>query len=262
MKLSVQGLAPFLNKPDIPNKIIVHDVLGSTNEHAKELARSGTEHGTIVIAERQTDGKGRHGRKFFSPPGHGIYMSLILDPKSLCFPQMLTTPFAAVAVCEAIEAVSDTRPLIKWVNDILIDRKKVCGILTEAVILPNDSRSQMLVLGIGINFSVPETGFPEDLSRIAGSVFMSPDPPVTREVLAAEIINRVLDPREMRDSRGIIREYKRRLMMIGEKIMVIGMGESYGAKAIDIDDAGRLIVENSSGELIFLSSGEISVRNI
>ena len=259
--ISAQGMIPFLRDGSFSGNIFVYDSLGSTNEHAKELARSGAEHGTIVIARSQTSGKGRRGRSFFSPPGHGIYMSLILHPPRLLYAQAFTTIFAAVAVCEAIEAVSGTRPRIKWVNDIFIDGKKVCGILTETVADSNNTGKQLIILGIGINFSVPETGFPEDLSQVAGAIFASPDIPVTKDRLAAQVANLILASQTFYSEKELLQEYRKRLLMLGEKILVVGSSESYEAVAIDIDDAGHLLVENETGNILRLSSGEISIRN-
>jgi len=253
-------MRPYLIDDSLFDKITVHMSVGSTNDLTKELARQGAEHGTVIFAESQTAGKGRRGRSFFSPPGQGIYMSMVLKPDRHSFDRSLTTPFAAVAVCEAIEAVSDIAPQIKWVNDVFADGRKVCGILTEAVTLYDGT--QHLVLGIGINFSRPDTGFPAEISASAGAVFNKPDPPVTRSRLAAEILNRVLiQPPDYSDSQ-MLRKYRRRMMMLGQTVVVTGAGESYEAVALDIDSEARLIVRNNAGETIYLSSGEISVRSL
>jgi len=252
-------MIPYLRDNSISDKILVYDSLDSTNEYAKKLARSEAGHGTIVIAESQTSGKGRHGRKFFSPPGHGIYMSMILHPRKHRLDPALTTPFAAVAVCEAIEAVSGSEPRIKWVNDVFIDGKKVCGILAESVTDPNIPGYQLIILGIGINFSCPETGFPDSLHQVAGAIFTS-STSVTRDRLAAEVANRILSPQSTHSENQIIEKYRARLLMLGKKIMVAGSDESYEATAIDIDDSGRLIVQKETGETVSLFSGEISIR--
>jgi BirA family biotin operon repressor/biotin-[acetyl-CoA-carboxylase] ligase len=250
-------MAPYLNE-NIPVNIHVFGCLESTNKTAKEMAISGAGHGTVIIADSQTAGKGRYGRSFYSPPKHGIYMSILLHPARLCFstPTLLTA-FAAVSVCEAIEAVTDKTPLIKWVNDVFVDGKKVCGILTEAVADYESGNTQWIVAGIGINLSTP--AFPDDLRHIAGSVLDAGTVPVTRNRLASEVINRFVGG--CGGEREMLADYKRRLFMLGKPVMVAGVNESYEAVAVDIDGSGRLIVKKGNGETLSLSSGEITIRN-
>ena len=255
--LSVQGIIPFLTKREIADMIFVYPSLESTNKTAKEMAISEAGHGTVVIADCQTAGRGRYGRSFYSPPASGIYMSLVLHPEQLGFhTPTLITSFAAVAVCEAIEAISEKKPQIKWVNDIFLDGKKVCGISTEAVTDYESGNVQWVVVGIGINFN--ESDFPEDLRQIAGAIFT--DPPTTRNHLAGEVINHMVNwqcgEKEMLD------KYKKRLMMLGERIYVTGIKTAYEAEAVGIDDIGRLIVKKDDGQIDLLYSGEISIRSM
>jgi len=259
--ISVQGISPYLSTEDSSEKIFVYDSLESTNKTAKEMAISGAKHGTVIIADNQTAGRGRYDRKFFSPPGHGVYMSLIIHPSRMWFetPTLLTI-FAAVSVCETIESMTNMKPQVKWVNDIFLEGKKICGILTEAVFDMESGNIQWIVIGIGINFSTPSIDFPDDLQKIAGPVFAYGNPTCTRNQLIAGIINRMVSPDIQRSEKQIIEEYRQRLMMIGKKIKVIGLGEPYEAIALDIDDLGGLIVEKDTGEIISLSAGEISVR--
>jgi BirA family biotin operon repressor/biotin-[acetyl-CoA-carboxylase] ligase len=253
--LSVAGMLPFL--ADKNAEIHVHDVLESTNKSAKEKALSGAKHGTVIIAEQQTAGKGRYGRSFHSPPGSGLYVSLILHPAQLKFTTpTLITAFAAVSVCEAIEAVSCKKPQIKWVNDVFINGRKICGILTEAVTDFESGGTQWVVVGIGINFTSAD--FPEELREIAGAVFEGEDKPqVTRNRLCAELINRMASP----ENQGkMLEKYKQRMFMLGSRISVISAAETYEAVAVDIDESGRLIIRKDNGEILPLSSGEISVK--
>ena len=259
--ISVKEITSYLQDYNMSNKIIAFSSLDSTNEHAKKLARAKAEHGTVIISNSQTAGKGRHGRSFYSPADNGIYMSLILCPNRIGFSQALITPFAAVAICNAIESVSSVKPRVKWVNDIFMNGRKVCGILTESVADTHNAASFAIVLGIGINHCVPETGFPKDIIHVAGAVFANPNPLVTREQLASEVIKRVLFARPEPQDEEILREYKQRMLMLGEKISVKEPNQSYNAIALDIDGLGRLIVLNDAGETICLSSGEISVRS-
>jgi len=248
-------MLPFLPGGETAGKIFLHATIGSTSDTAKEMAVTGAEHGTIVIAEHQTAGRGRHGRSFYSPGAQGIYMSLILSPAHLGLSlPTLVTAFAAVVVCETIETICAKTPQIKWVNDVFLDGKKICGILTEAV-------GEWVVVGIGINFSTAQADLPEDLRGIAGAIFSSGNPSVSRNRLAGEVISRILagqpDGREK-----LLEKYKQRLMMLGKKVLVTGAAQPYEATALDIDDTGRLIVRKDTGEVLSLNSGEISIRGV
>ena len=259
--ISVQGILPYLSIEDFSNKIFVYDSLESTNKTAKEMAISGAKHGTIVIANNQTAGRGRYDRKFYSPSGHGVYMSLIIHPSRMWFetPTLLTI-FAAVSVCEAIESITNKEPQVKWVNDIFLEGKKICGILTEAVLDLESGNIQWIVIGIGVNFSTPSIDFPQELQKIAGSVFPDGNSICTRNQLIAEITNRMVSPEKQCNEKQIIEKYRQRLMMIGKKITITGLGDPYEAIALDIDDLGGLIVEKDTGEIVSLSAGEISVK--
>jgi len=260
--LSVQGMLPFLSNKKISDLINIYSVLESTNKTAKELAISGAKHGTIIMADCQTIGAGRYHRNFFSPSGHGIYMSFILRPRQWHWIPVptLVTSYAAVSVCEAIEITTEKKPQIKWVNDIFINGKKISGILTEAITDYESGNIQWIVVGIGINFTMPATGFPENIKHIAGPLFSEDKPAITRNQLAAEIANRILNIENNCDNNTMLAEYKKRLMMIGKKVIVTGLDEPFEAMAVDIDETGRLIVKKDSGDIISLLSGEISIN--
>jgi len=268
--LSVQGMLPYLKKElphitcgDFSERIFIYDKLESTNITAREMITAGDgEHGSVVIADFQTAGKGRCGKSFYSPAGHGIYISFILDPLQLGFnTPTLITAFAAVAVCEAIEEVTGKTPQIKWVNDIFLDRRKVCGILTESVICPEEAIPKSIVLGIGINFSTPASAFPKELQNIAGSLFGEEKPVVTRNNLAVTLINRILFSKYHNNEDKMLKQYRKRMFLLGKIVFVEEPDGKYEATAVDIDDIGRLIVEKDNGELLMLSSGEVSIRN-
>jgi BirA family biotin operon repressor/biotin-[acetyl-CoA-carboxylase] ligase len=259
--LSMQGILPYLSQKELSDRIFVYDTLESTNKTAKEMAIAKAPHGTVILADSQTAGTGRYDRSFFSPPGQGIYMSFVLYPEQLGFTApTLATSFAAVAVCEAMEAITDKKPKIKWVNDIFLDGKKICGILTEAVTDFESGGVQWIVVGIGINFSTSPEAFPEELRQIAGAIFHEGDTPPTRNHLAAEIVNRIAPPANQYDEKTVLAKYKERLSMLVEDILVTQMGNTYTATAMDIDEIGRLIIKKDSGEVLSLAAGEISVR--
>lgn len=260
--ISIPGIKPFLSERSqfYANKIQVHKSLESTNKTAKEMAVAGAEHGTIIIADCQTMGRGRYSRNFFSPSGGGLYMSIVLRPEAMHFKNPTSvTAFAAVSVCEAIESISTKVPRIKWVNDIFIDGKKVCGILTEAVTDFESGGLDWVVLGIGINVHTRTEDFPCDLQSIATSIYPDEKMSGMRNRLSAEIINRILGFETLPSETEIFEKYKKRLMVLGKKITVIQNQVEYKATAIDVDSVGHLVVKNESGERITLSSGEIRI---
>ena len=259
--LSIPGIMPFLSEKSQPyaNKIRIYKSLESTNKTAKEMAIAGAAHGTVIISDCQTMGRGRYSRNFFSPAG-GLYMSLVLRPEGLRFDNPTSvTAFAAVVVCEAIECVCQKEPEIKWVNDIFLDGKKVCGILTEAVTDFESGELDWIVLGIGINVSTRTEEFPAELQSSATSLYPDEKMPGVRNKLAAQIINRILGFEIPPKEPEIFEKYKKRLMVLGKKITVIQNQTEFRATAMDIDSAGHLIVKKESGEIISLSSGEIRI---
>lgn len=259
--VSIQGIKPFLSPQSklYAENIKIYKTLESTNKTAKEMAVAGAEHGTVIIADSQTKGRGRYSRSYFSPSG-GLYMSIILRPEVLNFENPTSvTAFAAVAVCEAIESISEKTPKIKWVNDILVAGKKVCGILTEAVTDLESGSLDWIVLGIGINVYIKTEDFPDDLQTSATSIFPNEKMFGVRNKLSAEIINRILGYDITPMESEIFRKYKKRLAILGDQVTVIQNKNEYKATVIDIDAAGHLVVKNENGEIITVSSGEIRV---
>lgn len=244
------------------NKIFIYDTLDSTNSQAKRIALENAEHGTIVMALQQTGGRGRLGRSFFSPKS-GIYLSVIVKPTFDLSQSVLVTSAAAVAVAEAVEAVCGKNAQIKWVNDVYLDGKKICGILTEGITDFETGRIESLVIGIGVNTTVE--GFPKELLDTVGAV----EGDYSRSALAAEIISRTLHFAETIEDRTFIPSYKEKSMVLGKTIKVYKGGYPSGgpdgpagipARALSIDDDGGLVVLYSDGSSETLSTGEISVR--
>lgn len=258
--LSAQGIRKYLQPVCAGLELAVLPEVGSTNAVVREKAMAGAPEGCVVIAASQTDGRGRVGRRFFSPAGTGIYMSLLLRPPHASPRQAVKlTTMAAVAACEAIEAVSGEQAQIKWVNDIFVAGKKVSGILTEASFGLEDGFLEYAVLGIGINAYPPPGGFPEELEGIAGAVFRQPrDDGKNR--LAAGFLNRFMACYSAPEKSGYAGRYRSRSLVIGREIQVLSPGRSQKAVALDVDEECRLIVQYPDGRVESLSSGEISVR--
>lgn len=255
--ISKEGIAPFLKENYRNNNIIVYKTIGSTNDEAKLKALEAYPHGSVIIAETQTKGKGRMGRSFHSPAGTGIYMSFILRPKTDASNAVLLTTAAAVAVCRAIKSACDIKTKIKWLNDIYYNDKKICGILSEAVTNCETGMVESVVVGIGINF---KTEFSDDLKETAGSLYSCVKQPITRNHLIAEVINRMLDICENFMSHEFLSEYKEDSFVIGQDIVFLRNNLWHEAKAIDIANNGGLVVQYENGQMETLFSGEITIR--
>lgn len=259
--LSVEGMMPYLRGVE-PEHVYVYQSVESTNTTAKKMALEHAPHGTVVLAEEQTGGRGRMGRAFVSPKYRGIYLSILLRPRLSAEDALLITTAASVAVCRAIEQVAGQQAQIKWVNDIYVNQRKVCGILTEAVSDCESGGLESIIVGIGVNFSTPAEQFPEEIRQKAGSLFDSVPERVARNELAAAIINQTLLLCGELESRSFLEEYRRRSLVLGREVQVVRLGqEPYTAKAVGINDNGGLILERD-GQTELLQSGEVSIRGL
>lgn len=256
--ISKTGIKSYLKMP-VFNNITVFNRVDSTNKLLKELADNRAAEFTTVVAGTQTAGRGRYGRSFFSPSDTGIYLSLLLKPKNDAEKSTFITTAAAVAVCEAIEQLTDLKPGIKWVNDIFINGLKVCGILTEASFSVENNCFDYAVLGIGINIYTPSGGFPPELQSIAGSVLDKHRPDFRNKLIAAllDSFYRIYVS-EIPDE--YTEKYKSRCFVVGETVDVIRNGTTTVAKVTGIDSACRLELLFEDGHTDTLSSGEISVK--
>lgn len=243
-------------------RVLVCDHLPSTNLTAREMAADGAPDGTVIIAREQSAGRGRLGRSFYSPDGTGLYMSVILRRDLSASDALCLTPMAAVATAQAIEETIHRCADIKWVNDIYLDGKKVCGILTEGVVAPGSSRLDYAVIGIGVNITPPTGGFPEELKTIAGAILNgTEDADAIRLDLAERILYRLMLYLKLDDKQTIHEEYCKRSVVIGRQVTVhCGNVLPYEAQAIGIAPDYHLIVRTTDGRDVALDSGEISVR--
>lgn len=239
--------------------IFIHkNELESTNKYAKELAISGADEFTVVIADRQTGGYGRKGRSFSSPNGSGLYMSIILRPDISTDNTLLITPAAAVAVCRAIESFCKKECSIKWVNDIYIADKKVCGILAETG-FSGGAYLDYVILGIGINICEPEGGFDSSIKDIAGAICNSCTP-ASKEKLASMIVEEFKKYYSTLTEKAFWEEYKNKNFICNTDITVIQGDKQYSAYALDIDSDFKLLIKNEENDIIALDCGEVSVR--
>ena len=240
-----------------PAPVQLYDTLESTNRTAKLLALEGTAHGTLVLAGGQTAGRGRLGRSFASPAGKGVYCSVVLRPPLPAANAQTATIGAAVAVCRAVQMLCGLELAIKWVNDLYYKGKKVCGILTEAGTDLESGQLEWLVVGIGLNLITSPADWPEELARTAGSLYPGGPAPVSRAVLAGAIARELLS---LCPAFDCLDEYRARCFVPGHWVTVCTGAETYAAKALSIDDAGRLVVEREGGRQVALQHGEVSIR--
>ena len=239
----------------------VYPSISSTNTVLKGMAEEGAGEGLCLIAGEQTAGRGRRGRSFYSPPNSGIYMSILLRPAMQAVDATSITACAAVAVAEAIESLAPMEAGIMWVNDIYVDGRKVCGILTEASLDCESGQVNYLIVGIGINTRVPDAYFPEELRNIAGSAFGDKPIPELRCRLAAGVLDRLMQYYEKLADKAWFEEYRRRSLVLGKPVNILSPGrEPEKAEALDLDGDFALIVRTEAGELRRLNSGEVSIR--
>ena len=239
--------------------IIEYEELDSTNNEAKRLivaARTpdaqneNIPYGTVIKAKYQTAGRGRIGRSFFSPGPPSIYASFVLPPPARPAEQLITA-LAAVAVCEAIERTTSYKPGIKWINDVLADGKKICGILAESI-------PEAVILGIGININIEESDMPKELRAYAGSLRLDEEETAGLFGALVDFVFR-FTAAEGKEAASLMDEYRKRSVVTGKKITIIQGESKRPATALDISDDGALVVAYEDGSVGELRTGEISI---
>lgn len=253
-------IAKDLGTSLIGRHIVCHDAVNSTNLIAKELARRGAESGTVIVAESQGTGRGRLERRFFSPPGKGIWASVLLRPSFLPQDAPKCTLMAAVAVARAMEQFG-LRAEIKWPNDILHDGRKLVGILTE--MSAEMDRVNYVVIGIGINVNLAPEDFPEELRGIATSLMQMKGQPLPR-VAFLQTLLRAMDTLYADVQRTgfapVLAAWREYTVTLGRPVRVIGAaGETFDGTAADIDEDGALLVDTAAGRRRVLA-GDVSIR--
>jgi len=235
-------------------------VTDSTNLVLRRMAARGAAHGTAVLAETQTAGRGRLGRSFLSPTG-GVYLSVLLRPQ--VSPQELM-PLTALMAEAARQAVSDAcglAPGIKWVNDLVVNGKKLAGILTELSVSP-DGRADWAICGVGINCNAPADAFQPEVRQLCTGLSQCLGRPVDRSDLAGALLRRILEAAEFSDVPARMERYRKACITLGQQVRVLGGGETYEALARDVDGEGALLAEDARGVLRRVFSGEVSVRGL
>lgn len=255
--LSPAGIERYLRHREL--RLRTEECVTSTNTVLKELAAGGEAEGLALIAGRQTGGRGRRGRSFYSPADTGLYLSLLLRPRMGAEQSAMLTAVAAVAVAEAVESLSGRPAQIKWVNDVLIDGEKICGILTEAGVDWESGAVDYAVIGVGVNLRTPEGGFPEELRGAAGAVFDGRGIPDLRCRLAAAVLDGLMDGYEHPGE--CFEAYRARCVVPGKEIRILRPGqEPVRALALDVDEEFALLVRYEDGTIGRLQAGEVSVR--
>jgi len=257
--ISKDGIIDLLEHPEVFD-ITIFDETDSTNDVLKEMAKNGAPEWTAVIARRQNRGRGRLGRSFVSPEG-GLYMSLLLRPELSAADSLFITTTAAVSVAEAIESMGIEKVGIKWVNDIYIDNRKVCGILTESATDPMNGRLSYAVLGIGVNVTTNVETFPDELKNKAGSIFASGAPHDALCSLTAAILNRLYCRFSSPDKTNHLSEYRRRSVIVGKNVTLKINGKELRAKALNINDDLSLLIKTYDDNMTSVLSGEVTVTD-
>lgn len=242
--------------------IYFYEETDTTNNRARELALEGAPEGTLVVAEKQTAGRGRRGKVWESPLGTGIWMSLVLRPQIMPAEASVLTLLCGLATAEAIEAETGLSAGIKWPNDILINGKKAVGILTEMDC--EMSEVHFVIPGIGIN--VNTTSFPPEIADIATSLYLECGKTVSRRRLVHKVLERLEEHYETFLRTGsftaMLEDYRKHCITLGKEVHVLGR-EPFFAEALDITPEGELLVrraDNGKEEVVF--SGEVSIRGV
>ena len=263
-RLSIGELAGALCGLRVGRELVCLDTVDSTNTEVKRRALAGAPDGLAVLAGAQTDGRGRRGRNFVSPPGKGLYLSILLRPVCPLEEVSSLTAWTAVAVCDAVEALCGTRPGIKWPNDVIWAGRKLCGILTELELEAETAALRHVVVGVGLNLSQDESDFGPEVAPVAISLRQAFGSAPRRAEAAAALLN-ALDqlytdfPRQ-RDA--WLARYRTDCLTLGKQVRLIRPGGTAEAFAETVDPSFSLVVRHPDGRRETVSSGEVSVRGL
>ena len=267
----LKGAADVISEAELSSQIrgqwagknlVCYEETDSTNDRAKRLAEEGCPHGTLVVADCQKAGKGRRGRSWESPRGTSVYMSLVLRPAILPSAASMVTLVAAMAVAEGIQKAAGLHAAIKWPNDVVVNGRKICGILTE--MSAEMDCIHYVVVGIGINVGQKE--FAGEISKTATSVFIEKGSRVFRSLIAAAVMESFEKYYSLYEKAGdlslIMDEYNSILANNGKEVRVLAPSGDYPGMSLGIEKDGELLVRTEDGEVKKVLSGEVSVRGI
>jgi len=246
----------------VGREIVYYDTVTSTNVVAKKLAIEGYPEGTVIVAEEQTGGRGRMGRAWFSPWGKNVMFSLVLNPRVDLTQLPQLTMLAAVAVAGAIHAATGVKAGIKWPNDLMLDGKKVCGILTE--MSAEMDQVNYLVVGVGLNVNVDENEFPPEVKEIATSLKIMAGDKINRAELLREILRHMDRYYLIWQQQGftpVLKEWKENSVNLGQRAKVIFSGEVWEGICEDVDFDGALLLRLPGGSIKRFVAGEVSLRS-
>ena len=245
------------------DRVQFFDTITSTNDVLKQLAQQGAPEGTALVANEQTGGRGRLGRRFLSPSGVGIYLSILLRPDCAPGELMHLTCASASAACAAIEQSAGFRPGIKWTNDIVYQKRKLSGTLTELGLKP-DGKVDYAIIGTGINCNQEAPDFPPEIREVAGSLAMVTGEEVDRFRVAAAELDALYDMSAglLTGQDALLAQYRRDCITIGQEVSLVRGDEIRHGRALDVDGEGALVVLFPDGHTEAVNSGEVSVRGM
>jgi BirA family transcriptional regulator, biotin operon repressor / biotin---[acetyl-CoA-carboxylase] ligase len=259
-RLTPLELRPLLNTHDIGQVLHHFEVISSTNDHARELAEEGADHGEVVIAESQTGGRGRRGRPWVSPPGLNAYFSVILRPDLPPARAPELTLLASVAICDALRQ-ANVPAAIKWPNDLLAQERKIAGILTELASEPESVR--WAVIGIGVNVNAGRADFPPELRDVATSVLLERGAPAPRALFVAACLTALEDWLDRHAEEGfepVRQAWRERSATLGRDVTVRTDGRDIVGRAEDVDELGALLIRTEQGMERVLSGDVVHLR--
>ena len=265
--LSASEITSRLTTQWAGRKLFYYDMTGSTNNDAKRLAEEGNPQGTVVVADIQNAGKGRRGRSWQTLSGTALSFTLLLRPDFAPDRASMITLVMALSVAEAVEETTGVAATIKWPNDIVVNRKKICGMLTEMTMTPEMGEIQYVVVGAGINVnnSSPEE-FQEEIRKTATSLKIETGRQISRAVLLDKVLARFEDNYERflltLDLSQLREAYQKRLHGMGNEVRVLDPAGEYIGISHGINNQGELIVEKENGESVCVYAGEVSVRGL
>ena len=264
--LNEQTVRSFLGGVQVVGgRIDCFDTIDSTNAYLKRIAFDGAPDGTVAVAAEQTSGRGRRGRTFQSAAGKGVYLSVLLRPELTPAQLMPLTGLVAVAMSRAVDRVGGTNVQIKWTNDLVLNGRKLCGILTELSVEGETGALQYVVPGIGINVSQCEEDFDGDVAQIATSILRETGRRISRAELAAAMIEELdalYAALKSGDTSAYLEEYRRRCVTIGREVQLLWQDTKEKVTALDVDEEFGLIVRRENGTVETVRTGEVSVRGL